>query len=1677
MSEPNLSSLTLQSLNIIRQRLLDLSKRNQLLSYKEKVRTIYIVEPPIESLFDKLVLENRSMTLMPQSAEAVDKSEPPKQIITTQLSNERVPISGVIDGDEPIIVKSKKSSEIYLQTWHAEENLEQRGKKLAQETRTAIEETGNNLLYLAMGFLEWYESQQSQMVTRAPLILIPVKIERTYLARATTYNYVLSYLDEEIETNISLAEKLANDFNLKLPEFTEDTAPKQYLQAVAQVVEKMPRWQVTAEVRLDLFSFTKLLMYKDLDDSSWPENARLSDNNNIKQLLEGKEKTVTAPTIEAEKLQLDTNPLTDKTPLVLDADSSQQAVIMEALWNHANLVVEGPPGTGKSQTIANLIAAALSQNKSVLFVAEKKAALEVVRSRLDQVELGEFCLELHSHKGQKSEIHRDLKTRLEKQYLDVERLERDQADLIAQKQQLLAYSQLVETVVGPNQEKIYEVFWAVERLRGDLAGERLRFEVTQPFKISREEFNDKVTKLTDFGAQYQALSHQQVLQHWQGFKPTKMWPGDEEDISHRLSTLLDETTHYQNMLHELITTTQFPLTANPTLDTLQNGSQIDTTLLTNMPTPIDSRIATAFLATDAMAQLKQFQAAQKEYQQLLEQSAKILKQIEQSQLWRQTIAVASEQTSDSMELVVENLEFWQPTAFWEMIQPIADAAAQLHYLGFSNDSPNELAMLITQVDKLDDELQSLLNNPDSMAHFCRFLTLRQLAQQAPDDLILNKHPAHALESTQVLFQYAQPIFAQLTQQWQDFATLFLLRKVPSADEIRTLADEWRKYRDNWLAWFSADYWRVRSALKSFFASAKLSQVGLFEQLEQLATLKEKIEQESEREQYQQLFGPLFKGIETDWAHLSRHLQWAQQLGPALGSASQAEELLATQPDPRNYLLKNTAVIYEQWLRVAKVAEQLNVPVDSQLPVHEFVEKLFERRQLVAKLIAVLQQLPMLTDQHIISLHGALQNLLTAQQLRLEQAENNWLKELLIDQFQGIDSKVDNLITAAQWILQASGHLSTPLLHWLVSEHPNEKNRSYQALLQQNQTVISQLTALSQQLATFGEFTVEQWLQCGEQPGTLAQLIETAKNSQATVNALGGLATFYYLKQTIDAIGLSIITEAVITQQIQPAHAPLHFKYTYYQSMARELMRQHAGLTTFARTNYENLRHRFAQLDRKILRRQRQRIAYQIVQRSVPEGNCSGRVSSYTEKCLVEHELNKKKRHISIRQLVRRATLALQALKPCFMMSPLSVAQYLPPGQIQFDLLIMDEASQVRPEDALGAIARAQQIVIVGDPKQLPPTPFFERLIHEEEEQPLETALDGQESILDLCLSTYRKGRLRWHYRSAHESLIAFSNHHFYDNELIVFPAPVAKNELYGVRRHYVEGANYLTGRNLKEAEAVVTAVVEHFKTSPHLSLGVATFNLKQQELINDLLEKRYKTDNWLEEQTKATEATNEPFFIKNLENVQGDERDVIFVSTTYGPELESRRVFQRFGPIASELGWRRLNVIFTRAKKRLELFTSLHSSDIILSHDAKRGVRILKMYLEYAETGRLPDYGSATGREADSDFEIAVSRILHEYGYQTVPQVGVAGFRIDIGVCHPANSDEYILGIECDGATYHSAKSVRDRDRLRQEILESKGWKIHRIWSTDWFKNREAEIGRLLETLSTLTKKYNELTK
>ncbi|MBN4048223.1 AAA family ATPase [bacterium AH-315-O15] len=272
------------------------------------------------------------------------------------------------------------------------------------------------------------------------------------------------------------------------------------------------------------------------------------------------------------------------------------------------------------------------------------------------------------------------------------------------------------------------------------------------------------------------------------------------------------------------------------------------------------------------------------------------------------------------------------------------------------------------------------------------------------------------------------------------------------------------------------------------------------------------------------------------------------------------------------------------------------------------------------------------------------------------------------------------------------------------------------------------------------------------------------------------------------------------------------------------------------------------------------------------------------------------------------------------------------------------------------------------------------------------------------------------------------------------------------------------GHNRSEANAVVAGIVSHYRRTPNKSLGVVAFNKRQAEEIDLLLDQIRRTDPALDKLISQS-SDSEPLFIKNLENVQGDERDVIFISVTYGPERPGERTFQRFGPINSDVGWRRLNVIATRAKERVEVFTSMRPTDVLIGERTLRGVRELRNYLEYAATGSVKSYGQSSGRAPDSDFEEAVGTIVKNLGYEIEPQVGAEGFFIDIGIRHPDRNGEFLMGLECDGMSYHSSPSVRDRDRLRQEILESKGWFIHRIWSTSWFHARTAEIERLSKVI------------
>lgn len=552
-------------------------------------------------------------------------------------------------------------------------------------------------------------------------------------------------------------------------------------------------------------------------------------------------------------------------------------------------------------------------------------------------------------------------------------------------------------------------------------------------------------------------------------------------------------------------------------------------------------------------------------------------------------------------------------------------------------------------------------------------------------------------------------------------------------------------------------------------------------------------------------------------------------------------------------------------------------------------------------------------------------------------------------------------------------------------------------------------------------------------------------------------------------GLAGVVHALESGAAPLARVADYVEFSYRSWWLGQAIGAEPALRTFSSADHERKIGEFREADARFQKLTEQYVAARLAGQ-VPNGAALA-PGADSELGKLRRELQKQKRHMPIRQLVQNLPTLLPRLKPCLLMSPLSVAQYLDAGHAQFDVVIFDEASQIPVWDAVGAIARGRQLVCVGDTRQLPPTSFFSRADADDGDGD-GGADDVQdlESILDECLGIgLPKLTLQWHYRSRHESLIAFSNATYYDNALITFPSPATEDT--GVRFQRVHGVYDRGGTraNRAEADAIVQAVEAHYLAPARRarSVGVVTFNAAQQSLIERLLDARRRALPELD--AALAQATQEPLFIKNLENVQGDERDIILFSITYGPDAAGK-VSLNFGPLNLEGGQRRLNVAISRARQNVVVYSTLMPEQIELSRVRASGVRDLKHYLEFALRGprALAAQSVPLAREPDSPFEAQVIARLRQHGWTVHPQVGVSGYRIDIGVVDPRAPGRYLLGVECDGASYHSGATARDRDRLRQHVLEGLGWQLHRIWSTDWWIDPAQPMARLLARLEAL---------
>lgn len=576
---------------------------------------------------------------------------------------------------------------------------------------------------------------------------------------------------------------------------------------------------------------------------------------------------------------------------------------------------------------------------------------------------------------------------------------------------------------------------------------------------------------------------------------------------------------------------------------------------------------------------------------------------------------------------------------------------------------------------------------------------------------------------------------------------------------------------------------------------------------------------------------------------------------------------------------------------------------------------------------------------------------------------------------------------------------------------------------------------------------------------IGALMKKYQSCIANIDKLDNWCEFIKVLSRLETLELKTFVDYTIDHKMATETVISAYKKAFYTQWADAMLRESPFLTRLSRISHDEIIKSFQRMDELNFEISKTYVKAKLsAQRPNLDLIAQGSAIS-----MLLREGEKKRKQKGVRSLLTEIPGLVQTLKPCFLMSPLSVSTFLSPDT-QFDVVVFDEASQIFPQDAIGAIYRGKQLIVVGDSKQMPPSNFFNVSFAQDDDESEIDDITDFESILDICAAAFPQIRLKWHYRSRFESLISFSNKNFYDDELITFPSRKQDGIGIGVDYFYVDGTfDRRTKTNRVEAEKIVNLVFDNIEKYPERSLGVIAFSVSQQNLIDNLVSKRRRQDPSKESFFKAGKA--EPFFVKNLETVQGDERDTIIFSIAYGKDPQGRLLLN-FGPVNRDGGERRLNVAITRAKYNIQLVSSMHYTDIDLSRTQSIGARLLREYLDYAENGEIALSRSISVKPLDhfdSEFEMEVCEFLRENGFSVDTQVGCSSFRIDMALKRP-NSSEYLLAIECDGAAYHSSKNARDRDRLRQEILERMGWKFYRIWSTDWFRNKREEKERLLET-------------
>ncbi len=1644
----------------MRDKLLDLTAKNPLLNLSHTKTSLRVVDELPNQLAETLLNEKEMRFLpVPESTEEewMEKGCGKKPTAEEWAKH----LGQTADYEVPELSPEEwhqRHTDNEIQTLFYPAELEKRFKTLFQKANLAIEEMGTNILYLALGFLEWYESDDSKVPRLAPLFLLPLQLAKGSLdANTSTYRYTIRYSGEDIMPNLSLREKLLSDFNMKLPELDENKTPEAYFEEVRKVIEKNKlRWKVRRYVTVALLNFNKLLMYLDMD----PEKSNILDHPLAKQFLgeAGEEQEKNQPVAGADFSKEhpidETVNIHGNYPLIDNADSSQHSALIDAI-DGKNLVIEGPPGTGKSQTITNLIAAALSNGKKVLFVAEKLAALEVVQRRLEQAGLGEFCLELHSHKSQKQKVLGEIEKRLNTHYRSTYLPTTDIVDIEAEiqhyeelKEKLKSHAERINQPWKQTKKTPHEIFAAAARYRKAI--NPILLEKLHPEGCNGDNY--------DLSAQLRYKGQVRAFR--------KVWEG--------VAAQLDEGIHLQshpwygvcnvNLLH--IDMDKVKSLLETWRQSLQNLREQRTAIIRMLGCKSEGFAETLKGISNLLVDWKNLLERLPPIQdnELLECLPKLRGEtLQRARRFRQLSSDLQERHASlaqkGTQAILQDLS---------VVDNLLDGSKQLKQWVGKTVTLYDLSKAIEDLKTIQDQLNQLKEPwqgfaesfgntnrakyfPDNKAGLVEFKTIIEIIASLDPVCWKYTDPCFDNEELDALFPKLRK---ELEEMWLQKTPQEVLPPENLPDDTNELQKMLSTLdNDGVFRFFSPSFWMARKQL--------LRCAPNLPAWESLRNWYRKV-----REEYGFGFGSrvalgeailnlpvnIFQAVRS-LSHKKAPQQLVNLLGKLKGLSKVFSPVIEWKDD-NALLIGKDSIVSRTLAQVQQAIENCGI--------NEAITQVTDNdTTTVADMIDLIEKLGLLKRK--------------VEEWKKEYTQLN--KEVFQDRLDlsiGPDANNSERLTALANILEVADCLNKMdakhILIRYIYEQPSAK--TFQSLKTGAAQLRKSLDTQENSFDAFKERTQldeNKWNQW--QGDSIHNLIKRNQRALGNVASLQSWLAYLRERKGTNEAGLGKLVDCVEQGDIKVSQVESAYQAGIFDLLSREIFREDLELARFSGLSQKARQDEFKKCDDDLKQLQRKRIARRIrEQAEVPEGNRSGKIGTWTELALLERECEKTTRHIPIRQLIRRAGKALIALKPCFMMGPMSVAQYLKPGKFQFDMVVMDEASQIKPEDALGAIARGKQLVVVGDTKQLPPTAFFQKLAGDEEEDE-ETVIEGSESILETTLSIFptRPRRLRWHYRSRHESLIAFSNHSFYDGNLVIFPSPNKETEEFGIRYQRVKDGCFVSQQNKEEANMIVQAVREHFQKRPDETLGVAAMSAKQRDQIENEIEVLAKKDGLFATRLGKDAKKQESLFIKNLENVQGDERDVIFISMTYGPQQPGGKVPQRFGPINSEHGWRRLNVLFTRSKKRMHVFSSMDSGDILVGSNAKRGVCALQDFLKYCETGNLSQKDNKVGsREPDSDFEIAVMEALQREGFECDAQVGVEGYFIDVAVKDSGKPGRYLMGIECDGAMYHSAKSVRDRDRLRQQILESLGWKIRRIWSTDWFHDPNAEIKRIVNELNKL---------